>query len=717
MRRRNRGGIAGRSDLATRVIALAGAAAMVAGAGWWAADAAAAASADDAQVSGLALSWSINPESGAGAYSGGCNFLSAGVAGDTGVSRQWQEADGLYSASDGNVSISKPAADGSAQTPTWSTKCQDRQGDNVTATNGKVTENRVTIANGAGTVSADGRAAQLDWSGAFTVVFYGGMTYWSVEDISLTMTGGAGALTGTATGFESSMEDPSLWSKIEPTRVTLATFTDGSLDTTGGSISPQFGGVEVVSARGTQNREKDGWGSFPQDFIDFQDRTGQAQYWFTSGGAADGRKVAAPFTIGTAQAPVPTTRATTTPAPTTPVPTTTAPTTPAPTDPGSSTGDGALFAWGLNRESGSGSFFGGCNYLAAGTGPDHGQSQLWGAQDYRTEDGNVRIVKETGNGRSAPTWDTKCKDRTGQSVAATNLTTYTESQVEIRGGVVTRGADGSVSVQWRGSFTVVFYGGLTFWTATDPLLTLDAQGNGRITATAGGYGASMQDSSKWVPLEPRTITLATLRNIDRGATDASGGFEHTPEYLGVSYTGSGGGDEVVGGGESATGQAARTAENADYWGAFPSDFVDFQNETGQFSYWFTSGAQRDAAKPALPVFVSYDGTYQQSAAGAYSGGGSTTQSQVQQRSGTTARSGSAGAAAAQAPAPEQVAADDGTAFAQMATAEAAAAAPGIEVSPLMLTGAGAGLIGVAGLNGAIALVLRRRLGLDPGVYL
>lgn len=706
--------VAESTGVGTRLIACAGAAALVASLGWWAADTAAAAPAEPTSVTGLDFSWSVNPESGASAYAGGCNFLSAGVAGDAGSSRVWTEQDGFYRTADGPVSITKPAADGTWATPTWASKCQDRTGAAVSVAKGSVTENRVTIANGAGEISADARDARLNWSGGFTVVFYGGMTYWSVEDVALSMSGGNGALTATATGYEASMDDPGVWSRIDRVPVTLATFSGASLTRTGGTISPDFAGVEVSSTRGEQNRDRAGWGSFPQDFIAFQDRTGQAQYWFTTGGAADPRKTAAAVTIGVADGPAPTTPGTTNPGPTAP-----GTTNPAPTTPGSTTpapGTGAVFAWGLNRETGSGAFYGGCNFLSAGSGPDHGRSQLWTAQDYRTEDGNVRIVKETGNGRAAPTWANKCSDRTGQAVSANRLGSYTESQVEIHGGAVTRSPEGAVSVQWRGSFTVAFYGGLTFWTATDPQLTLDAQGNGRITATAGGFGASMEDSSKWQPLAPRTVTLATLRSVDRSASDRNGGFEHTPEYLGVSYAVSGGGAEVVGGGESATNQAPRSAENAEYWGAFPSDFIDFQNETGQFS-WFTSGGQRDPAKPALPVFVSFDDSYQQPAAGAYSGGGSGPAA-VAQRPGAAPRSGGggAGAAGAQAPAPEQIAAEDGTAFASVAATEAGAAAPGVEVSPLMLAGAGAGLVGVAGVNGAVAFLLRRRLGLDPGTY-
>src|SRR5690606_13559093 len=136
---------------------------------------------------------------------------------------------------------------------------------------------------------------------------------------------------------------------------------------------------------------------------------------------------------------------------------------------------------------------------------------------------------------------------------------------------------------------------------------LDANGTGKVTALATGYGASMHDASKWEPLDERTITLANLTGVDMAAA-ADGRIEHTPDYIGVEYTGTGSSQGVVGSDEgTATGQAERTALNSAYWGSFPSDFVDFQNDTGQFSYWFTSNGARDPYKVALPVTITFDG--------------------------------------------------------------------------------------------------------------
>lgn len=248
----------------------------------------------------------------------------------------------------------------------------------------------------------------------------------------------------------------------------------------------------------------------------------------------------------------------------------------------------AVFEWGFNKEAGGGAFFGGCNFLSAGIAGDTGASRPWTQADgfYQASAGNVSILKDGPNGtRIAPTWATKCQDGSGTAVSAGNTASATNNTVKITGGAGERAADGSLEVAWDGDFSVVFYGGMTYWTASDPKLALDAAGNGQLTATASGYGADMNDTSKWVRLDPREIVLADIS----GGSVTDTGVTVTPDYLGVTVT-------TVG-----TPQATGTATS----GSFPQSFIDFQNLTGQSSYWYSSGGSRDAAKPATPVSVSY----------------------------------------------------------------------------------------------------------------
>lgn len=250
--------------------------------------------------------------------------------------------------------------------------------------------------------------------------------------------------------------------------------------------------------------------------------------------------------------------------------------------------DDATLTWGMNGESGGGSFFGGCNFLSAGTAGDSGSSRLWAQADglYAVNAGNVTIKKpDTSGALQDASWSTKCLNPSGTAVSASSTTSLTGNVAVIQNGTGTVAADGSRQISWTGSFTVVFYGGLTYWTASNPVLSLDASGNGQLTATASGYGASMEDSTKWVALAPQSIVLADIH----GATVSDTGLSVTPDYLGVSV--------------NATGTPQTTTGAA--WGSFPQSFVDFQNLTGQSSYWYSSGGTRDAAKPTTPLTVAY----------------------------------------------------------------------------------------------------------------
>ncbi|GAA1704680.1 hypothetical protein GCM10009808_23310 [Microbacterium sediminicola] len=255
--------------------------------------------AEPTAVDGVTLDWALNAETGGGAYFGGCNFLSAGIAGDTGSSRVWAEADGFYQTHVGNTTIVKPTADGTdlAQ-PTWATKCQTPSGTAVTTSAGSTSETRVQIANGAGSVDVAAGTAQIEWEGAFTVAFYGGMTYWSASNPVLTVNSdGSGTLTATASGYGADMNDTSKWLTLEPRTITLATLSGVEIDEDGFTISPDYVGVSIETTAGAQVTTGDNWGSFPQSFVDFQVLTGQSSYWYSSGGAADAKKVAAPLTV------------------------------------------------------------------------------------------------------------------------------------------------------------------------------------------------------------------------------------------------------------------------------------------------------------------------------------------------------------------------------------------------------------------------------------
>lgn len=262
-----------------------------------------AANAAEVEVTGVTFDWGINNESGGGGFAPGtCNFLSAGVAGDAGSSRIWGTADqgSLYATSSGNTTIVKPDADGVVAEVTWDNKCTTPTGARVATTAGSTSANRVQIANGTGTVDVAAGTAEIQWDGSFTVVYYSGYTYWSASDPKLVVNAdGTGTVTATASGYGTDMEDMSLWLPIAPRQITLATLSDVEVTASGITTTPSYRGVEVNTsdAVAAQTRTGADWGSFPQDFVDFQVLTGQSSYWYSSGGTTDPKKPTTPLTV------------------------------------------------------------------------------------------------------------------------------------------------------------------------------------------------------------------------------------------------------------------------------------------------------------------------------------------------------------------------------------------------------------------------------------
>jgi hypothetical protein len=258
----------------------------------------------------------------------------------------------------------------------------------------------------------------------------------------------------------------------------------------------------------------------------------------------------------------------------------------------STTVSDATFTWGINNTATAGAYFGGCNFLSAGLAGDNGSSKVWTqtapSPGYSSQAGNVTVLKPDAAGNYAqPTWADKCTGPDGTTAVTTTTSSGTEVQIANGTGTVDPGA-GTASISWTGSFTSVFYGGLAYWSATNPTLTVNSDGTGTVTASVSGYAASMSDPTEWDPIPASTVTLANLSHAQ--VTDS--GITVTPDYLGIALTGTSGSAQVQ------TGQ---------YWGSFPQDFVDFQDQTGESSYWYSSGLN-DQDKVADPITVAYTTT-------------------------------------------------------------------------------------------------------------
>lgn len=301
---------------------------------------------------------------------------------------------------------------------------------------------------------------------------------------------------------------------------------------------------------------------------------------------------------------VPTTPETTT---TTPAPETSEPTTPEPTDPttpepttpeptevpsGSFTVSNAQLRWGINDESNNKAFAPGTyNFFSAGKIANPGKGGVVLKESgWSQASGKVRIEKYAADSKTykKASWDGLKTDSTGKTMTGSNGP-FSNHQIAISGGTGTVDPDAkSGTIRWKGSFTVLYYSGYSFFYVTDPTLTVK-KGVGTLTATLSGYGSSMDDLSKWEAIKPvPNVVLANLGTVDLGKKL---GFEATPKYDGVRVKV--GSDQV---------QQVRSGNS---WGSFPQSFVDYQANAGSAAYWYSSGGSADAHKAALPLTVSY----------------------------------------------------------------------------------------------------------------
>ncbi|WP_181273148.1 LPXTG cell wall anchor domain-containing protein [Brevibacterium oceani] len=267
--------------------------------------------------------------------------------------------------------------------------------------------------------------------------------------------------------------------------------------------------------------------------------------------------------------------------------------------------DDAVFSWSVNNESTGGAYFGGCNFLVAGEAGDAGMARIWTAADagkvYPVDgdgnfvDGNTSIVKTNGKKSN---FENRCKTGEGETVKGTNAeaeNNHSGDHIEIANGTGTIDADSdTASIQWEGSWTFAYYGGMTYWSISDPKLEVK-DGKGTITGTYSGFGTDMDDTSIWKKLDARDGDIV---EIQKGSVDVTDdGFEFTPDYLGVETDTAG-----------RNPQSPKSAENESWWGAMPQDWIDFNVETGQDSYWYTTAGAANSLQPRKktnPLTVEY----------------------------------------------------------------------------------------------------------------
>jgi hypothetical protein len=107
----------------------------------------------------------------------------------------------------------------------------------------------------------------------------------------------------------------------------------------------------------------------------------------------------------------------------------------------------------------------------------------------------------------------------------------------------------------------------------------------------------MDDPSIWKKLKPRDGDIVEIQKGEVDVTE-DGLRVHSRTTSGVSTDTDG-----------RNVQAPKTTENESWWGAMPQDWIDFNVETGQDSYWYTTAGGATSLQPRKktnPLAVSYD---------------------------------------------------------------------------------------------------------------
>ena len=259
-------------------------------------------------VSDATFDWTVSPEANNGSFAPGqVNYWSAGRSDSTAAT---------YVPTNGNVTVLKKNAAGtyvpigSSGAVSWTNRNRDGAGNVVTATNSFFLGQKVRVTNGTGTVNTSTGVSTIQWTGTFSINFYGQyVPFWIINPKLTVNAAGKGTITATLGGFASDIATPDVRTALPTTpNVVLAelpnVYASGAIATGFTNARTAYVGTAVtVPADGTPQTARTAsnsayWGGWPQSFVNFQQATGLGSYWYSSGGAADDEKPQDPVTVG-----------------------------------------------------------------------------------------------------------------------------------------------------------------------------------------------------------------------------------------------------------------------------------------------------------------------------------------------------------------------------------------------------------------------------------
>lgn len=229
-------------------------------------------------VAGASLDW-IGNQLMQSSLHGFKSYFSAGLS---------DGREGSYKGAEGNAAI---YLEGVKKIATWATR----------ESYGPAAGERqlVHLSGGVGEFQQFG-PAEVEWDGAFSVNFYGGLVPFSIEDPLLVVDeDGTGELKATLVGCEATMADPTRCTSFAAaSEVQVATFSGVEIDSEELVVDPDYAEVTITEPAGAvpQVRSGSDWGAWPQSFVDFQGETGLSSYWYSSG-SEDAAKPPLPFAV------------------------------------------------------------------------------------------------------------------------------------------------------------------------------------------------------------------------------------------------------------------------------------------------------------------------------------------------------------------------------------------------------------------------------------
>ena len=197
----------------------------------------------------------MSEESNTGAFNGQCNFMSVG---------QSDGYVGTYVATNGNATVLKLNAAGEyAPISDYATRCKDRFGVTVSASGSARLGQKVRFANGTGSADPVSGEVSIQWTGTFSVNYYGTLTpFWIIDPELVVGADGTGSVTATLGGWASDMNNPDVQVPATPRPgVVIATLSGVDSKNSAGFVStPVFSGRHVRVGGGSAGPLRSGLG-------------------------------------------------------------------------------------------------------------------------------------------------------------------------------------------------------------------------------------------------------------------------------------------------------------------------------------------------------------------------------------------------------------------------------------------------------------------------